>query len=312
MVGSAASHRQIQVTPDAATLDPRGDDLPMDQLHALATQSQVKNVAASAAAAVKGDRSLLHVDRYVYWHDTKAPPFEWRDVMPELLALHDVRAGFLVVELGLAPDGRAGSAIHSAEGAGFTWFSGLIEEKWAHYAKYALDATLECSTYTLDPRPWLLGATPAAEGVDRLTHIRNSVRYSRRFPSEAPAVALARFLGPINPALLEHLGKTCTLLTVIDHHPGRRSWSLHLLARILRNRHKLNNPESKTKGLNFYVPAVQGLRKERDERQRLRFVKGIHEHLPNLDIKTLLEMPLNELRVKYWTLAKTDKPLPSS
>jgi hypothetical protein len=306
--------RTLQATPDPTTLDARGDDLPLDQLHALAVQSQVKEVADRAAAAVKGDRALLHVDRYVYWYDTKAPPEEWRDVLPDLLALHDARAGFLLVELGLAPPSSAPSAGQQPAGAGFTWFTGLVEEKWVHYAKYALDATLGCSTFVLDPRPWLRSdtkdakAAPAAEAVERLILVRGGVRYSRRFPSEGAALALRRFLEPINPKLLEHLAATCCFLTVVDHLPGRRDWALKLLARILRNRHKPNDPQSKSKGLNFYVPAIQGLRKERDERQRLRFVEGIHRQLPHLDVKALLEMPLNELRVKFWTLTHQAAP----
>lgn len=288
--------RQSQTTPAPETLDPRGDDLPMDQLHALATQSQVKGVAQKAAAAMDGDRNILHVDRYVYCNDTKAPPSEWNDVLPHLLALHDVSAGFLVVDLGLPP---------LAPGSkGFTWVTGFVDEKWAHYAKYALDATMECSTYMIDPAPWLRGETEAtADGAERLTHVIDGIRHFRRFPSEEPAVCFRKFMEPINPKLIEHIAGRCVLMSVIDHQPGRREWLLKLIAKIMRNRHKSSNPQSKSKGLNYYIPAIQGLRKERDESQRLHFIKGIQNSSlgANINIKELLAMPLNELRVKFWT-----------
>lgn len=299
--------RQSQVMP-AETLDPRGDDLPMDQLHALATQSQVKSVAqkASAAIAIDGDRNLLHVDRYIYWCNTKAPPADWQDVLPELLALHDVNAGFLVVDMGLAPTDKGSK--------GFTWLTGFVDEKWAHYVKYSLDATFSCSTYMLDPSSWLKttsGATvAAADGAERLTHMSDGVRFFRRFPSEEPAVCFRNFMLPVNPKLIEHVASRCVLMSVIDHEPGRRAGLLKLVAKVLRNRHKSSNPNSKTKGLNFYIPAIQGLRKERDESQRLHFVKGIQSSTvgANINIKELLSMPLNELRVKFWTFSTLHEP----
>jgi hypothetical protein len=287
---------QSQGMPDPATLDPRGDDLPLDKLHALATQTQVKSIAAKAAAAMDGDRNLLHVDRYVYWHDTKAPPAEWRDVLPSLLALHDVNAGFLVVELGLAPKG--------SDTKGYTWITGFVDEKWSHYVKYALDATMECSTYLVDPSPWLRGdTTETCDGADRLTHMTSAIRHFRRFPSEEPAITFRRFMQPINPKLVEHLAQRCMIMTVIDHRAGRRDWLLKIVAKVLRNRNKLTNPTSKSKGLNYYVPAIQGLRKERDESQRLHYVRGIQNSgtFAHLNLKDLLDMPLNELRVRYWT-----------
>lgn len=293
--------RQSQGSPDPETLDPRGDDLPMDQLHALATQSQVKAVAQKAAAAIDGDRNLLHVDRYIYCCDVKAPPADWSDVLPELLALHDVNAGFLMVDLGLAPKEKSSK--------GFTWITGFVDEKWAHYVKYALDATFSCSTYMIDPAPWLRGETSeVADGAERMTHMTESIRCFRRFPSEEPAVCFRKFMLPINPKLIEHVASRCVLMSIIDHEPGRRAGLLKLIARVLRNRHKSSNPNSKTKGLNFYVPAIQGLRKERDESQRLHFVKGIQNSplAANINIKELLAMPLNELRVKFWTFTTTN------
>lgn len=292
--------RASLVNPDPATLDSRGEDLPLDQLHALATTSQVKMVAAKASAAMEGDRNLLHVERYVYWYDTKAPPAEWNDVLPHLLALHDVHAGFLVTDLGLAPKSKS-------QGEGFTWITGFVDERWAHYVQYALDRTLQCSSYSLDPTDWLIkDSSEMCDGADRLTHVSNSCRFFRRFPSEEPAVLFRKYMSAVNPKLVQYIADNCVLLTVIDHVPGRRDWLLKLLAKVLRNRNKPSNPASKSKGLNYYVPAIQGLRKERDESQRLHFVKGIQRYLPNSNIKELLEMPLKELCVKYWTFYSSD------
>lgn len=298
--------RSSQVTPDPATLDSRGDDLPLDKLHALATQSQVKTMAVKAAAAMDGDRGLLHVDRYVYWYDTKAPPADWNDVLPHLIGLHEVTAGFLLADLGLAPKSRA------ASGSGYTWLTGFVDEQWAHYLKYALDSTLTCSTYMMDPAPWLLGHLPPTSRVegscDRLVGMHNGIRQFRRFPNEEPAIAFRTFFQPINPQLVEQVAQRYVLLTVIDHTADRRSYVPQLVAKILRNRNKTTNPLSKSKGLNYYVPAIQGLRKERDESQRLHFVKGIQARHHNPDVPALLQMPLNELRVKFWTIHQPTAP----
>lgn len=295
------SQPRINVKPDAATLDTRGDDLPLDQLQAV-SQSQVRTLAARATAAIAADRSLLHVDRYVYCFDTKAPPADWADVLPDLVALHDANAGFLLAELGLAPA--------TSGDRGFTFLSGFVDDKYAHYLKCALDATLECSTYMLQPAPWLEGQrSDAAEGADRLVSISNGMRQFRRFPSEEPAVLFRRFLSRVNPSLLKQVAKRCMLLTVVDHRAGRRAWVPKMVAKILRNRHKPGSTTSKTQGLNHYVPAVQCLRRERDESQRLVFVRGLQAFLPAMNIKQLLEMPLEELRVRYWTYHDSLPPL---
>jgi len=274
--------RQTQASPAPETLDARGEDLPSD--------------AATAIATDGGEK--LHMDRYVYTQDTKAPPTDWQDAIPDLLALHDVNAGFLVVDLGLAPLSDDKTC------KGFTWVTGFLDEKWAHYVKYSLDQTLICSTYMLSPEPWLKGeTTEPSVASERLTHIHDNIRYFRRFPSEEPAICFRKFMHPVNPKLVERMATGSMLLTVIDHIPGRRNEILKLISKVLRNRNKLNNPNSRTKGLNFYVPAIRGLRKERDESQRLHFVKGI-QNSPlgaNMSIKELLAMPLNELRVKFWT-----------
>jgi hypothetical protein len=297
----APEARERAVRPDAATLDARGEDLPLEQLHALATQSLVKSMAQKAAAAMNDDRGLLNLDRYVYWHNTRAPPAEWGDVLPALIALHEVKVGFMVAELGLAPKGGATK--------GFTWVTGFVEEKWAHYVRYALDRKLCCSTYLLEPAQWLRGErTDRAESSERLLAVSETTgRQTGRFPSERSATTLRSFLHPINPALLEHVAGRCLQLTVVDHNAGDRTSILKLLWEVLRDRHKPNSVASRSKGTRHYVPAVQGIRIERDEAQRAEYVRGIHARDPTTPVKLLLEMPLNELRVAFWT----HTPLPT-
>jgi hypothetical protein len=284
---------RLNVRPDAATLDSRGEDLPLDKLEA-ASQSQVKELAAKASAAIATDRNLHHIDRYVYCFDTKAPPLDWLDVLPHLVSMHEANSGFLLIELGLAPT--------SSDDRGLTYLSGFVEDQYAHFLKCALDSTLECSTYMLDPSAWIKGArTDQCDGADRLVSISNGMRQFRRFPSEEPAVLFRRFMTSVNRKLAGFVTRRCVLLTAIDHRPGRREWLPKMVAKILRNRLKPSSATSKTRGLNFYVPAVQCLRRERDERQRLHFVRGLQAFLPTMNIKELLEMPLDELRVRYWT-----------
>lgn len=285
--------------PDAATLDTRGDDLPLERLQA-AAQSKSASVASAASAAIAGDRNLLHVDRYVFCFDTKAPPADWADVLPHLVALHEPAAGALLVDLALAPKSGFGSKV--TDERGFTWMTALVDEAHVHYARCALDLTLECSTYLLDAGPWLRGeALEQCEGAERLVAVSGGMRHFRRFPSEEPAVLFRRFMLPVNPKLVQEVASRCLLLTVVDHVAGRRDWVPRMFAKVLRNRHKPDNPQSRSKGLNHYVPAIQCLRRENDECQRLTFVRGLQACLPSMNIKDLLQMPLDELRIRYLT-----------
>lgn len=275
--------------------------------------------------AADNERSLLRVDRYVYWHETKAPPRDWADIMPGMMALHDAGAGYVVVGLGLAP-------VKERDGVGFTWVSGFIEHRWVEYVKYALDATLQCSSF-VDHQTSTSnasngssgsnasnasngssgsnasngsGATDSASvvGSERLVMIKDGIRHFQHWPNQQARKESENFLKDVNGKLLQLLNSSCSVLTVIDHVAGRREWIFKTLAKILRNRHKVANPTSKSGGKNFYLPAIQGLRKERDESQRALYIQGIREYNPSFSLKSLLEMTLNELQVKYLTVKR--------
>jgi len=293
-----------EALPDARTLDARGNALSLAELN---IRTNVGSMDGGVSKAAASRMNPTQFDTYIACFSTRAPPLEYRTIQDVVVAMHD--GGFLVLEVTLPPT-------ESKDGGyarGRMYVTGLIDKELADYVKIVLDESFEYDTFVTNPGPWLnvpkqtSGPLPRIEappGIELCVASHgmtawaapNGIRTFQKFPYGNKLQDLRDFLSVTNPTLLRHLSRNTVQMTILDRVENRTTKPLQFISRVLRNRFKVDNVESRTKGENFYRPAQVGLHRERELCERIDYTRMAQKYDPSVDVVELMRLTLEQLR----------------